>query len=117
MDRNVLEKLSEVFVQSMPKSQQFLRDGTLNPDWLPWMNSFDTWMQQLSTPVTLDDDLFAVRNGSLITVTGKVKAGTEIKGIAPARTFTHGGVEFNENGTIRGGSVDTNLSVTFIARR
>jgi len=117
MGRENLMQLEGVFVQNMPKAQQFLRDGSLNPDWLPWMNAFDTWMQQASTPIDLDDGLYAVRVGSVITVTGTVKAGATIEAIGPAVTFTHDGVEFNENGTITGGSVDTALSVTYIARR
>lgn len=117
MDRDIRSQLSGVFVPYMPKSQQSLRDGSLNPDWLPWMNAFDTWMQQASTPLQIGDDLFAVRMGCVVTVTGIVKAGETIEGIAPARTFVHEGVEFNENGTITGGSADTGLTVTFISRR
>jgi len=117
MERQKLQKLAETYVQSMPRAPQFFRDGGLNPDWNPWMNSFDTWMNQAQTPVEIAENLYAVRTGSTITITGVVKANAEIEGLAPAVTFVHDGVEFNENGTIRGGSVDTNLSVTFIARR
>lgn len=117
MLRNILQKLSETFVQSMPRTQQFLRDGVLNPDWNPWMNSFDTWMNQAQTPVEISEGLYAVRTGSLITLTGVVKAGQRIDGIAPAVTFVHDGVEFNSNGFIQGGSEDVSLSVTFISRR
>lgn len=117
MDRNTMEHLSGVFVQNMPKSQQFLRDGSLNPDWLPWMNAFDTWMQQANTPIKISDGLYSVRTGSVITVTGTVKAGERIETVGPAVTFTKGGVEFNENGFIQGGSEDISLSVQYIARR
>jgi len=117
MDRNVSQKLTETYVQTMPRAPQFFRDGGLNPDWNPWMNSFDTWMNQAQTPVEIADDLYAVRTGSVVTVTGIVKAGASIEGLAPAVTFTHDGVEFNSNGTITGGSADVSLSVTFIARR
>lgn len=117
MDRNVLQKLSETYVQSMPRTQQFLRDGVLNPDWNPWMNSFDTWMNQAQTPVEIATDLYAVRTGSVITVTGVVHAGQRIEGIAPAVTFVRDGVEFNSNGFIQGGIEDVSLSVTFISRR
>lgn len=116
MDRNTLESLSMVFVQNMPKAQQFLRDGSLNPDWLPWMNAFDTWMQQANTPVVIANGLFAVRTGSVITVTGTVKAGAKIDIIGPAETFVHEGVSFNKNGFIQGGGSDVALSVSYIAR-
>lgn len=117
MDRQVLQKLTETYVQTMPRAPQFMRDGGLNPDWNPWMNSFDTWMNQAQTPVEIEENLYAVRTGSVVTITGVVKAGAQIEGIAPAVTFTHEGVEFNSNGTITGGSADKALSVTFIARR
>lgn len=117
MDKNTMEHLSGVFVQNMPKSQQFLRDGSLNPDWLPWMNAFDTWMQQANTPVKIEDGLYAVRTGSVITVTGTVKAGKRIETIGPASTFMYSGVEFNQDGFIQGGSADVALSVQYIARR
>lgn len=117
MDRNTMEQLSGVFVQNMPKTQQFLRDGSLNPDWLPWMNAFDTWMQQANTPIMIADGLYAVRTGSVITVTGTVKAGAMVDTIGPAVTFTHDGVEFNKDGFIKGGTDDTSLSVQYIARR
>lgn len=117
MGRETMEHLSEVFVQNMPKTTQFLRDGSLNPDWLPWMNAFDTWMQQANTPVEIDDGLYAVRIGSAIVVTGVVKAGSRIEGVGPAVTFTHCGVEFNSEGFIKGGDEDVSISVSFISRR
>lgn len=116
MDRNTMEQLSGVFVQNMPKSQQFMRDGSLNPDWLPWMNAFDTWMQQANTPVKIADGLYSVRTGSVITVTGTVKAGERVETIGPAVTFVYMGVEFNKDGFIQGGAGDTALSVQYIAR-
>lgn len=112
-----MHNLSDIYVQSMPRSTQFMRDGSLNPDWAPWMNSFDTWMNQAQTPVEIHENLYAVRMGSIVTITGVVKANVEIDGIAPAVTFEHLGVEFNSNGIIKGGSADVSLSVTFIARR
>ena len=117
MDRQTLQKLSENYVQSMPRAPQFFREGGLNPDWNPWMNSFDTWMNQAQTPVEIAENLYAVRTGSVVTVTGIVKAGAVVEGLAPAVTFVHEGVEFNSDGTITGGSEDKSLSVTFISRR
>lgn len=117
MDRNTIEHLSGVFVQNMPKTQQFLRDGSLNPDWLPWMNAFDTWMQQANTPVKIADGLYSVRTGSVVTVTGTVKARTRIETVGPAVTFTYFGVEFNMEGFILGGDDDIALSIQYIARR
>lgn len=116
-DLRAMAQLEGVFVQNMPRTQQVLRDGSVNPDWNPFMNSFDTWMQQASTPIELDEGLYSVRTGCVITVTGTVKAGSEIRTVGPAVTFVHGGVEFDKEGLIRGGSSDESLSVSYIARR
>lgn len=117
MDMQALSQLEGVFVQNMPRVQQTMRNGDMNPDWNPFMNSFDSWMQQINTPVEIADGLYAVRTGSLITVTGTVKAHAEIRTVGPAATFSHDGVEFEEDGLIRGGDSDTAISVSYIARR
>ena len=116
-DLRTISQLECVFVQNMPRTQQVLRDGSVNPDWNPFMNSFDSWMQQLNTPVKIAEGLYAVRTGSLITVTGTVKAHAEIRTVGPAVTFSHDGVEFEEDGLIRGGDSDSAISVSYIARR
>lgn len=116
-DLRTMAQLEGVFVQNMPRTQQVLRDGTVNPDWNPFMNSFDTWMQQASTPLELDEGLYSVRIGCVITVTGTVKAGAEIRTVGPAVTFWRDGVEFDSEGFIKGGSSDVSLSVSYIARR
>lgn len=112
-----LSQLEGVYVQGMPRVNQTVRDGSVNPDWTPFMNSFDTWMRQASTPIELDEGLYAVRVGSVITVTGTVKAGKKIEIVGPPSTFHVEGVTFDKEGFINGGDVDKTVSVTYIARR
>lgn len=117
MDMQALSQLEGVFVQNMPRVQQTTRNGDVNPDWNPFMNSFDSWMQQACTPVEIADGLYAVRIGCIITVTGTVKAGSEIDIIGPAETFSNGGVDFRKEGKIVGSEHDTVVSVSYIARK
>ena len=39
MDMQALSQLEGVFVQNMPRVQQTMRNGDMNPDWNPFMNS------------------------------------------------------------------------------
>lgn len=117
MDMQALSQLEGVFVQNMPRVQQTMRNGDMNPDWTPFMNSFDSWMQQASTPIELEEGLYAVRIGCVIVVTGIVKAGAEIGIVGPAETFVSGGVTFGKEGKIVGTDSDTAVSVSYIARK
>ena len=114
---DILQKLGDNFVHSMPRVPQSSRDGSLNAEFVSWANAFDTWMDQAQTPVEIAEGLYAVRIGPVITVTGTVRAGERIEGIGPAVTFSTGGVTFDSEGFIQGGSADVPLSVTFISRR
>jgi hypothetical protein len=117
MARQILAQLEGVFVQNMPRVQQTMRNGDVNPDWNPFMNSFDSWMQQACTPVEIADGLYAARVGCVITVTGTVKAGAEIETVGPAETFVREGVTFRKEGLIIGTDTDTAVSVSYIARK
>lgn len=117
MARQILAQLEGVFVQNMPRVQQTMRNGDVNPVWNPFMNSFDSWMQQASTPIELEEGLYAVRIGCVIVVTGIVKAGAEIGIVGPAETFVSGGVTFGKEGKIVGTDSDTAVSVSYIARK
>lgn len=117
MGMNTLAQLEGIFVQNMPRVQQTTRGGDVNPDWMPFMNSFDSWMQQACTPVEIAEDLYAARIGCVITVTGIVRAGAQINVIGPAKTFSIGGVEFRSEGKIIGSEQDMAVSISYIARR
>ena len=117
MGMQTLAQLEGVFVQNMPRVQQTMRNGGMNPDWTPFMNSFDSWMQQACTPVEIAEGLYAARIGCVITVTGTVRAGAEIDVVGPAETFSSGGVEFRKEGKIIGFEHDTTVSVSYIARK
>ena len=116
-DMRKISMLEGVFVQNVPRVQQTTRTGDVNPDWTPFMNSFDSWMQQASTPIELEEGLYAVRIGCVIVVTGIVKACAEIGIVGPAETFVSGGVTFGKEGKIVGTDSDTAVSVSYIARK
>jgi hypothetical protein len=112
-----IAQLEGVFVQNMPRVRQSERDGGVNPDWTPFMNSFDSWMQQACTPVEIAEGLYAARVGCVITVTGTVKSMAEVNTVGPAVTFSVGQVTFHSDGRITNFGEDIAVSVSYIARK
>lgn len=113
MDNSLLN----VFVPFIPSEEgSSNRDGTLAESWKPFVNAFNTWMEQAQGVKKVSNGLYCVRMGAIVFLTGTVEKGERIDIAPPVTTFKVGNVLFSEEGFIQNEVASQSLNVTYIAK-
>lgn len=114
MNKNLNAELSGVFVPELPICAQTNRDGSVNPEWLPWTNAINTFLAQATNAYDINRKLAVSRVGNICCITGKLESGQEITCLHAAYDFNVGKVKFSKNG-IKNEGDEVSLSVAFIS--
>jgi len=109
--------LDSVFVPFTPFGEgPSKRDLSLSDSWKPFINAFNTWMEQAQSKVRLDKGVYASRIGNVVFVTGKVVKGSRIAIPKPAVGYSVGSVLFSEEGLIVNDGEDVAISTSYVAK-
>lgn len=104
-----------VFVPYIPLESPANRDS-LAESWYPFVNAFNTWMDQAQSVKKLAERLYCVRFGMLVTLTGTIEQNQSIDVIPPIESFKVGDVLFSKKGFIINNGDDASISVTYVAK-